>query len=96
MIQAVYKESKNKDTADEIKQIFKKPERSGVLEVIGDYRIISSYSVEIQDVITQLSGKFWIKADTHTFESGQHSMKLEIEFENLMKEEKIEKEKIKK
>ena len=96
MIQAVYKESKNKDTADEIKQIFKKPERSGVLEVIGDYRVISSYSVEIQDVITQLSGKFWIKADTHTFESGQHSMKLEIEFENLMKEEKIEKEKISK
>lgn len=96
MIQAVYKESKNKDTADEIKQIFKKPERSGVLEVIGDYRVVSSYSVEIQDVITQLSGKFWIKADTHTFESGQHSMKLEIEFENLMKEEKNRKRKDKK
>lgn len=90
ILQAAKKIGIGKDT------LIKWEKRSGVLEVIGDYRVISSYSVEIQDVITQLSGKFWIKADTHTFESGQHSMKLEIEFENLMKEEKIEKEKISK
>ena len=41
-------------------------------------------------MITQLSGKFWIKSDTHTFQEGQHSMKLEIEFENIMTEEKVD------
>lgn len=90
MIQAVYKESKNKNTADEVKNIFKKPERTGVIDCLGDYDALSSYSVEIRDVITELSGKFWIKSDNHEFKDGQHTMKLEIEFENLMTEEKVD------
>lgn len=90
MIQAVYKESKNKNTAEEVKAIFKGPERSGTIDCLGDYDALSSYSVEIRDVITQLSGKFWIKSDTHTFQEGQHTMKLEIEFENIMTEEKVD------
>lgn len=90
MIQAVYKESKNKNTQEEVKDIFKGPERSGVIDCLGDYDALSSYSVEIKDVITQLSGKFWIKSDTHTFQNGQHTMKLEIEFENLMTKEKVD------
>ena len=90
MIQAVYKESKNKNTQEEVKDIFKGPERSGTIDCLGDYDALSSYSIEIRDVITQLSGKFWIKSDTHTFQEGQHSMKLEIEFENIMTEEKVD------
>ena len=90
MIQAVYKESKNKNTAEEVKAIFKGPERSGTIDCLGDYDALSSYSIEIRDVITQLSGKFWIKSDTHTFQDGQHTMKLEIEFENIMAEEKVD------
>lgn len=90
MIQAVYKENKNKNTADEVKDIFKKPERTGVIDCLGDYDALSSYSVEIRDVITELSGKFWIKSDTHDFKNGQHTMKLEIEFENLMTKEKVD------
>ena len=37
-----------------------------------------------------------MKADTHTFAAGKHEMKLELEFENLMNEEKTEKEEEKK
>lgn len=90
MIQAVYKEGKNKNTQEEVKAIFKGPERSGVIDCLGDYDALSSYSVEIRDIITELSGQFWIKSDTHTFQDGQHTMKLEIEFENLMTEEKVD------
>lgn len=90
MIQAVYKEGKNKNTQEEVKDIFKGPERSGVIDCLGDYDALSSYSIEIKDVITQLSGQFWIKSDTHKFENGQHTMKLEIEFENLMTKEKVD------
>ncbi|WP_206168348.1 hypothetical protein [Veillonella sp. VA139] len=92
MIQEVYKEGKNKNTAEEVKAIFKGPERSGTIDCLGDYDAVSSYSVEIRDVITQLSGKFWIKSDTHTFQNGQHTMKLEIEFENIMNKENLETE----
>ncbi len=63
---------------------------TGVIDCLGDYDALSSYSVEIKDVITQLSGQFWIKSDTHKFENGQHTMKLEIEFENLMTKEKVD------
>lgn len=90
MIQAVYKENKNKNTQDEVKDIFKGPERTGVIDCLGDYDALSSYSVEIRDIITQLSGQFWIKSDTHTFKDGQHTMKLEIEFENIMTKEKVD------
>lgn len=90
MIQEVYKESKNKNTAEEVKAIFKGPERSGTIDCLGDYDALSSYSIEIRDIIAQLSGKFWIKSDTHTFQNGQHTMKLEIEFENIMTEEKVD------
>ena len=41
-------------------------------------------------------GKFWVKSDTHTFTDGKHEMKLELEFENIMNEEKAEKKKEKK
>lgn len=91
MIQAVYKEGKNKNTQEEVKNIFKGPERTGVVDCLGDYKALSSYSVEIRDIITQLSGKFWIKSDTHAFKDDQHTMKLEIEFENLMTKEAVEK-----
>lgn len=90
MIQAVYKEGKNKNTQEEVASIFKGPERTGVIDCLGDYDALSSYSVEIRDVITEISGQFWIKSDTHTFQDGQHTMKLEIEFENLMTEEKVD------
>ena len=37
-----------------------------------------------------LCPRIWIKSDTHKFENGQHTMKLEIEFENLMTKEKVD------
>ena len=54
----------------------------------------SSYSITVKDSL--FKGQFWVKADTHTFVDGKHEMKLELEFENLMNEEKTEKEEEKK
>ena len=36
-----------------------------------------------------MTGQFWIKSDTHSFENGIHTMKLEIEFENLMNKQEL-------
>lgn len=91
MFQTVYKEDKEKDTQTEAKDLFKKPEREGSVTVFGDYKVISGYSVVIKD--TLFTGQFWVKSDTHTFKDGIHEMKLLLEFENLMAEEKVEQEK---
>ena len=91
MVQAVYRQNKEKDTATEAKALFKKPEREGQITALGDYSVISGYSVTIRD--TFFKGQFWVKSDTHTFKNGVHEMKLTLEFENLMSEETAEKEK---
>ena len=61
----------------------------GILEMLGDYRAKASYSIKISDILPEITGKFWIKSDSHTFENGTHTMKLEIEFENLMDKQEL-------
>ena len=97
MFQDVYKEDPNKDTQTEAKALLKKPDRTGTIVALGDYRVISSYSVEVRDSLqNSQSAQFWVKSDTHTFRDGEHEMKLVLEYENMMEEEKVEKEKDKK
>lgn len=94
MFQDVYKEDKNKDTQIEAKNLLKKPEREGTIVVLGDYKVRSSYSITIKDSLqNKVSAQFWVKSDTHTFQDGKHEMKLVLEFENIMNDEKVEKEK---
>ena len=89
IFQTTLKTDPNKDMKGEVDAIFKnnKVERSGHITAIGDYRVVSSYSIQITDGI--FNGQFWIKQDTHTFREGQHEMKLELEFENEMNKEEI-------
>lgn len=97
MFQDVYKEDPNKDTQTEAKAMLKKPDRTGTIVMLGDYRVISSYSIEVKDSLqTSVSGKFWVKSDTHTFQDGKHEMKLVLEYENVMNKEETEKEQTKK
>ena len=95
MFQDIYKTDPNKDTQTEIKDILEKHkiERGGSIIVLGDYRVKSSYSIIVKDSL--FKGQFWIKTDTHSFIDGKHEMRLELEFENVMNEEKAEKEKSK-
>ena len=92
MVQDVYKTNPNDNAQTEINKLFKGPERSGVIQMLGNYAAKSSYSIQIKDILTELCGKFWIKSDTHTFENGVHEMRLEIEFENIMNKEDKPKE----
>lgn len=85
MIQDVYKSSPNANAQQEVEALFKGPDRDGVIECLGDYRVKAPYSIQVQEQL--FKGQFWIKSDTHTFEGGIHTMKLELEFENLMTEE---------
>ena len=86
MFQTTLKSDPNKDMKKEVEAVFKdnKVERSGHIIALGDYRVVSSYSIQITDGL--FNGQFWVKQDTHTFSNGQHEMKLELEFENEMNE----------
>ena len=66
MVQDVYKTNPNDNAQTEINKLFKGPERSGIIQMMGNYAAKSSYSIQIRDILTELSGKFWIKSDTHT------------------------------
>jgi hypothetical protein len=91
MFRAIYKQQQDKDAQTEAKAMLKKPEREGHITLFGDYRAISGYSLEVKDSL--FTGQFWIKSDVHTFEGGVHKMRLTLEFENIMSEEKVEQEK---
>lgn len=91
MFQDIYKVDPNKDTQVEAKKLLKKPEESGSIVCLGDYRVKAPYSIKVTDSL--FTGQFWIKSDTHTFADGKYEMQLELEFENLMNEETAEKEK---
>jgi hypothetical protein len=54
------------------------------LEALGDIRCISGYGVKIKDSVTNLSGKFWIESDSHSWQNGVHTMSLDLAFKNLM------------
>ena len=88
MIQDVYKTDPKKDTQTEAKALIKKPERAATLDCLGDYRVKAPYSIMVKELLLQ-PGQFWIKSDVHTFSGGIHTMKLELEFENIANEEKI-------
>ncbi|WP_395754087.1 XkdQ/YqbQ family protein [Megasphaera sp. UBA4352] len=92
MVQDVYKKNPNDNTQEAINKLFHGPDRTGIIDMLGNYAAKSSYSIQIKDILTELCGKFWIKSDTHTFENGIHEMRLEIEFENIMNKEEKPKE----
>lgn len=60
--------------------------KSSSVEALGDVRAVSGYSIKIKDKATGLTGKFYIKSDSHTFENGTHMMQLELSQSNAMEE----------
>ncbi len=94
MIQDVYKVDPNKNTQEAVQKMLKGLERSGNISGIGNYDCLAGYSLTIAD--ENFTGQFWIKEDSHSFEDGQHTMRLELEFENLMDKKEIKEKKAKK
>lgn len=84
-----YTTRKDKDAQTEAMALLNVPEFEGVVTALGDYRAKSGYSLIVKDSL--FSGQFFIKSDVHTFNDGQHLMKLTLEFENLMTEQAAEK-----
>lgn len=90
-VQKVYKQEDGKDAQSEAKALLQAIEQSGSVTALGDVRAVSGYAVAVQEPISGLYGKFFVEADTHTFENGMSTMQLTLAFSNMMDEKETDK-----
>ena len=58
--------------------------KNASLTSTGDYRCVSGLGVIIGDSRTGLKGRFWMESDSHEWKNGSYTMKLDLEFKNIM------------
>lgn len=68
----------------EAKNTLKGISKTASISTIGEWGCTAGKAVHVKDSISGITGKYWIKNDTHTFENGMHTMDLDLEFKNVM------------
>jgi 3D (Asp-Asp-Asp) domain-containing protein len=86
LFQDVYKLQEDKDSNAEAKAMLKDIEQTCSLTGFGDTTCITGYGVQVKDTHTGLVGLFYIDSDTHTWEGGNYTIDLELNFKNIMNE----------
>ena len=86
LFQDVYKFQEDKDSNAEAKAMLKDIEQTCSLTGFGDTTCITGYGVQVKDTHTGLVGLFYIDSDTHTWEGGNYTIDLELNFKNIMNE----------
>lgn len=86
LFQDVYKQQEGKDSNAEAKTMLKDIEQTCSLTGFGDTTCITGYGVQVKDTHTGLVGLFYIDSDTHTWEGGNYTIDLELNFKNIMNE----------
>ena len=86
LFQDVYKKQEDKDANAEAKAMLNGVEQSCSLSGFGDTTCITGYGVEVKDNYTGLVGLFYIDSDTHTWEGGNYTIDLQLNFKNIMNE----------
>ena len=86
LFQDVYKKQEDKDSNAEAKAMLSGIEQSCSLSGFGDTTCITGYGVQVKDTHTGLVGLFYIDNDTHTWEGGNYTIDLELNFKNIMNE----------
>ena len=86
LFQDVYKQQEGKDSNAEAKAMLKDIEKTCSLTGFGDTTCITGYGVQVKDTYTGLVGLFYIDSDTHTWEGGNYTINLELNFKNIMDE----------
>lgn len=86
LFQDVYKQQEGKDSNAEAKTMLKDIEQTCSLTGFGDTTCITGMGVQVKDTYTGLVGLFYIDSDTHTWEGGNYTIDLELNFKNIMNE----------
>lgn len=81
LYQEIYTKEKGVNAKTAARNMLHGATKEGKLEdVLGDVRAKAGYAIRIQDEATGLTGKYYITSDSHTWESGRHTMSLELTF----------------
>ena len=86
LFQDVYKQQEGKDSNAEAKAMLKDIEQTCSLTGFGDTTCVTGYGVQVKDTYTGLVGLFYIDSDSHTWEGGNYTIDLELNFKNIMNE----------
>ena len=86
LFQEVYKKEEDKDSNAEAKAMLSDINQSCSLTGFGDTTCVTGYGVEVKDSYTGLVGLFYIDSDSHTWEGGNYTIDLELNFKNIMNE----------
>ena len=82
-ITEIYKPDEKVDTKTAATQLLHSVDTEASLSAIGNIYCVAGKSIEIQE--ENLKGKFFIKTDSHTFQNGQHTMNLTLDFTQIVK-----------
>lgn len=85
---------KLKPLADTLLAELSKPKQDFNVSSIGDIDVVSAMSVEVDEEMTGIKGKFYVAADIHTFdENNVHTMTLTLSRELEIKQIEYEDDK---
>ena len=86
LFQAIYKEVEGKNSNEEAKSKLRGLEQSCSISGFGDTTCVTGKGVKVKETNTGLVGLFYIDSDVHTWSNGQYTIKLELNFKNIMNE----------
>lgn len=84
VLQDTYTKEEDKNPNTVAKNMLKGVERTASVEGLGNIECIAGRAVKVKEPYTGLTGLFYIDSDEHVFKNGQHTMRLELNFQNMM------------
>lgn len=84
IFQDVYTKEEGVNASNATKNMLHGIDKEASIDALGNVNCISGYSVGIKDSLSGLKGKFLIENDTHTWESGNYTMSLDLVFKNII------------
>lgn len=88
VLQGVYNKEKDKNAQIEAKALLEGIRTDITVEALGNIEYVTGNGVHVKDIATGLTGLFYIESDNHTWQNGQHIVRLILKFEKFMDERK--------
>lgn len=86
ILQDVYTKEKDKQAKTVAKSMLEDVQKIVKITALGNVECVTGNGIQLKDAATGLTGVFYIDSDTHTWSNGQHIMKLNLNFKNIMDE----------
>ncbi len=69
--------------------LMKEPDQTLSIEAVGNNKCTAGCAVTVKDLATKMNGLYWIKSDRHTWQSGVHTMQLDLTYKDIMDEKDV-------